>query len=126
MAKRPLSPADLEQVHRLAQQWGKIVVRQTWGDQGPDLDVDLDQMEQVAVAAVLGLLAGTLETATAQQAQSLGSQQPCPDCGQLCPLGHEPRPVHTRAGPFLHHEPKAHCPDCRRDFFPSAAAPGPG
>ena len=126
MAKRPLSPADLEQVHRLAQQWGKIVVRHTWGDQGPDLDVDLDQMEQVAVAAVRGLLAGTLETATDQQAQRLADPHPCPDCGRLCPLAHEQRPIHTRARPFRHREPVADCPDCRRAFFPSQAAPGPG
>ncbi len=126
MAKRPLSPADLERIHQLAKRWGKIVVRQTWGDQGPDLDVDLDQMEQVAMAAVRGLLAGTLEDATAQQAQRLGTQYPCPDCGHSCPLGHEPRRVHTRGGPFEHHEPLAHCPVCDRDFFPPAALSRPG
>jgi len=126
MALSPLSPADLERVHQLAQQWGKIVVRQTWGEQGPGLDVSLDQMEQVAVAAVRGLLAGTLQAATTQQARGLGTQHPCPDCDRLCPLTHETRPVHTRAGPFLHCEPVARCPACRRDFFPPTALPGPG
>jgi hypothetical protein len=126
MAQSTLSPADLEHIHQLAKRWGQIVVRQTWGEQGPGLDVTLDQMEQAALAAVRGLLAGTLEAATAQHAQHLGSQQPCPDCGRPCPLSHEPRPVHTRAGPFEHREPLAHCPVCDRDFFPPEALPGPG
>ena len=126
MAKSSPSPADLERVHRLAQHWGQIVVRQTWGEQGPDLDVSLDHMEQLAGAAVRGLLAGTLEAATEQQGQRLGNTLTCPDCGQACPLAHETRQVHTSAGPFQHREPMAHCPACRRDFFPSAAVPGPG
>ena len=118
---RKLSPQDLEQVYQLAKGWGKIVVRQQWGEQGPGLDVNLEQMEDVAMAAVRGLLAGTLEQATDQQAELLGDQQACPDCGRLCPLTHEDRQITTRGGPFDHHEPKAHCPACRRDFFPSTS-----
>jgi hypothetical protein len=126
MAKSTLSPADLEHIHQLAKRWGPIVVRHTWGEQGPGLDVTLDQMEQAALAALRGLLAGTLEAATQQQAQHLGNQQPCPDCGRPCPLHHEPRPMHTRGGPFEHREPLAHCPVCDRDFFPPEALPGSG
>ena len=118
---RKLSPQDLDQVFQLAKGWGKIVVRQHWGEQGPGLDVNLEQMEDVAIAAVRGLLAGTLEQATDQQAELLGDQQACPDCGRLCPLTHEGRQITTRGGPFEHHEPKAHCLACRRDFFPSAS-----
>jgi hypothetical protein len=126
MAKAKLTDKDLEQVYQLAKRWGKIVVRQQWGDQGPGLDVDLAQMEAVAMAAVRGMLAGTLETATGQQAQHLGPQQPCPQCGRLCPVTEEEREVHTRGGPFAHREPKGHCPACRRDFFPSASGPEAG
>lgn len=83
--------------------------------------MNLDQMEAVAMAAVRGLLAGTLEAATAQQAEHLGQQHPCPDCGRLCPLTEEERPVTTGIGSFVHREPMGHCPACRRDFFPSAS-----
>lgn len=124
MATRKPTPEDLERIAELAQRWGKIVVQQMWGEQGPGLDVNLDQMGQVAMAAVRGLLAGTLETATEQQGRKLGEQQPCPDCGRLCPVVTEERTVTTGGGPFEHHEPKAHCPACRRDFFPPTADSG--
>jgi hypothetical protein len=126
MPSRKLSPQDLQKIHDLAHQWGKIVVRHAFGDEGPGLDVDLDTMEAVAVAAARGLTAGALEQATAQQAQRLGDAQPCPACGQLCPVGHEERSIQVRGGgDFCHRDPVCHCPACRRDFFPPAALPPP-
>jgi hypothetical protein len=124
MATREPTPEDLGRITELARRWGKIIVKEQWGERGPGLDVNLDQMEQVATAAPRGLLAGTLEAATTQQAQQLTDQQPCPDCGRVCPVVTEDRTVTTGDGPFEHHEPKAHCPDCRRDFFPPASAAG--
>jgi hypothetical protein len=124
MATREPTPEDLERITELAKRWGKIVVQEHWGEHGPGLDVNLDQMEQVALAALRGLLAGTLETATRQQAHTLGEQHSCPDCGRLCPLVTEDRTVTTGCGSFEHHEPKAHCPACRRDFFPPTGAAG--
>ena len=124
MSTPKLTGEDLAHIEELAARWGKMVVKHQWGDQGPGLDVTLDQMEQVAMAAVRGLLAGTLETATAQQAQQLGDQQPCPDCQRLCPLTTEERPVITGTGSFHHREPTGHCPACRRAFFPPTATVG--
>lgn len=124
MATHKPTQEDLARVEELAKRWGKRVVQEQWGSEGPDLDVNLDQMEEVAMAAVRGLLAGTLEVATAQQAEHLGQQHPCPDCGRLCPLTVEERPVTTSIGIFDHREPMGHCPACRRDFFPSASASG--
>lgn len=119
MATRSLTEQDKAAIFQLAKQWGKIVVRQAFGDDGPGLDVDLDTMEAVAVAAAQGLTAGALEVATQQQAQQLGRQQPCPGCGRLCNVNAEDRPLQVRGGHFDHHEPVCHCPTCRRDFFPS-------
>ena len=51
MASGKLSDKDLAEIHCLAKQWGKIVVRRMFGDEGPGLDIDLDCMEQVAAAA---------------------------------------------------------------------------
>jgi hypothetical protein len=123
MGARKATAEDLKRIEELAKRWGKIIVREHWGEQGPGLDVDLTQMEDVGVAAMRGLLAGTLESATQQQASQLGEQQACPKCGKMCPLKHEERPIAVRGGgSFEHHEPKAHCSACRRDFFPSASA----
>src|SRR5277367_5261531 len=86
MATHKPTGEDLARIEDLAKRWGKVVVKEQWGDGGPGLDVDLDQMEQVAMAAVRGLLAGTLEVATGEQAQHLRDHQSCPDCGRSCPL----------------------------------------
>src|SRR5258708_2737329 len=78
MASGKLNDKDLAEIHALAKQWGKIVVRRAFGDQGPGLDIDLDTMERIAVAAAAGLTAGALEEATAQQAHLLDGDLPCP------------------------------------------------
>jgi hypothetical protein len=122
MGSRKLTPEDLEHISKLAKSWGKIIVRRAFGDEGPGLEVDLDQMEQVAVAAARGLTAGALEEATSQQSQLLGSMQPCPQCAQPCPVDWDERPIQVRGGTtFQHREPECYCPTCRRAFFPSAS-----
>src|SRR5580765_5328218 len=121
MATRKLSPEELQAVTRLAKQWGKIVVKHAFGEQGPGLDVDFAQMEEVACAAARGVTEGALEAATAQQGQLLGEKQPCPHCGQLCTVGSAERPLRASGGAIQLREPKCHCPTCRRDFFPSAS-----
>lgn len=121
MATRKLSPEELQAVTRLAKQWGKIVVKHAFGEQGPGLDVDFTQMEEVACAAARGLTEGALETATAQQGQLLGEKQLCPQCGKLCTVGSAERPLRVKGGVLSLCEPKCYCPTCRRDFFPSAS-----
>lgn len=121
MATRKLSREELEAVNRLAKQWGKIVVKQAFGEQGPGLDVDFAQMEEVACAAARGLTEGALEAATAQQGHLLGEKQPCPQCGKLCRVGSAERPLRAKGGTIPLREPKCYCPTCRRDF-PSASA----
>lgn len=121
MATSKLTPQELQTIHDCAAQWGKIVARRAFGDDGPGLDVDLTTLEQVAVAAARGLTEGTLTTLLEQQAQSLPAEQPCPDCGHLCPVHHEARELIGHGGTLTYHEPLCHCPACRRDFFPSTA-----
>jgi hypothetical protein len=115
MTTRKLSAEELEAVTRLAKQWGKIVVKHAFGEQGPGLDVDFAQMEEVASAAARGLTEGALEVATAQQGQLLGEKQPCPQCGSA------ERPMRVKGGVLPLREPKCYCPSCRRDFFPSTS-----
>jgi len=125
MSRRQLTPQQLQELRALASQWGKIVARRAFGDAGPGLDVDLDAMEQVAQAAAAGLTEGTLQTCLEQQALALGAEQPCPACGRPCPVQREPRPLAVRGGRLEQSEPVCHCPACRRDFFPPAAAAAP-
>jgi hypothetical protein len=122
MARVPLTPQDLQKIRDLAAQWGKIVARRAFGDQGPGTDVALTAMEEVALAAAAGLTEGTLATLLEQQAHVLGQQQACPACGCLCPVRRQPRPLDVRGGSLQLSEPLCHCPDCRRDFFPPTDA----
>jgi hypothetical protein len=125
MASRPFTPEELQELSRLAAQWGKIVSRRAFGDEGPGLDVDFRTMEQIAYAAAAGLTEGALQTFLEQQAQALGPQRPCPDCGRLCVLRRQERPLHAQGAQLHQSEPVGHCPDCRRDFFPPTADPAP-
>ena len=123
MARRSFTPEQLQEFQRFAAQWGKIIARRAFGDDGPGLDVDLDAMEQLTCAAAAGLTEGTLQTLLEQQATALGEQQPCPECGRTCAVHRQQRPLHVQGAALQQSEPVCHCPDCRRDFFPPTAPP---
>ena len=125
MARRTFTPEQLQEFQRFAAQWGKIIARRAFGDDGPGLDSDLDAMEQIAQAATAGLNEGTLQTLLERQANALGEQQRCPDCGRACALGRQERPLQVQGGTLLQSEPVCRCPDCRRDFFPPTAPAAP-
>ena len=126
MARTQFTPEELQELRKLAAAWGKIVSRRAFGDDGPGLDVDFRTMEQIASAAAAGLTEGTLQLLLEQQADKLPEQQPCPDCGRLCATQPHTRPLTARGAHLAQVERAAHCPDCRRDFFPPAAPAGPG
>lgn len=121
MAAPQLTPEQLQDIRNLAAGWGKIAARRAFGDAGPGLDADLATMEQVAVAAARGLTEGTLAALLEQQAEALSAESPCPACSRPCPIRREPRPLTARGGDLCYREPVAHCPACRRDFFPSTS-----
>lgn len=126
MARRPFTPQELLELRQLAAQWGNIVARRAFGDAGPGLDVDFDMMEPIAHAAAQGLTEGTRQTLLESQTAALGDPQPCPDCGPAGPVHRQERPLRTKGVELQQNEPVAHCPDCRRDFFPPAADPAAG
>lgn len=125
MARRSFTPEQIHELRCFAAQWGKIVARRVFGEDGPGLDVDFATMEQIALAAATGVTEGTLQTLLEQQAETLGQQQPCPDCGRPCALHREERTLQVQGTPLQQSEPVCHCPDCRRDFFPPTAALAP-
>jgi hypothetical protein len=126
MAHREIPPELLQEIRDLAAGWGKIVARRAFGEAGPGLDTDFEAMEQLARAAAAGLTEGALATLLEQQAQALGEHAPCPGCGTSRAVHRERRTVHLPGGTVPQSEPVGHCPACRRDFFPPAAALAPG
>jgi hypothetical protein len=112
---------DRAGLERLAAGWGKVVARRVHEEVGPELDLDADDMEQMAAAAACAVARGTLEDLLERKAAQLGLEQPCPACQRLCQVGRQPRVIKSWAGAVTYAEPKCHCPACRRDFFPSAS-----
>ena len=121
MAGRRLTPEKIQAIRDFTAHWGKIVARRALEDAGPDAGLDFQAMEDLAAAAAAGLTEGTLAALLEQRAQALPAEVPCPDCGRLCPVTPEERPLTLHTGQTIPlHEPLAHCPACRRDFFPPA------
>ena len=118
------TPEELRELHGLAARWAQIVSKRAFGDDGPGLDVDFNTFEQIATAAAQGLTEGTLQLLLEQQAGKLPPNQPCPTCGKLCPTQSRTRPLTAQGAEVQQVERIAHCPDCRRDFFPPAGGTG--
>lgn len=126
MATPRFTPEELQELHNLAAQWAKIVSKRAFGDDGPGLDVDFRTFEQIATAAAQGLTEGTLQLLLQQQALRLTSEQSCPSCGKVCPTQPHTRSLTAQGVQVEQVERVAHCPDCRRDFFPPANGTGVG
>src|SRR5262245_246000 len=80
---RPLpfrkSPSmDRSGVEPRAEGGGKIVARRIHEDVGADLDLDADDIEQVAATAAGAVARGTIEGLLGRKASLLGTERPCP------------------------------------------------
>lgn len=112
---------DRTEVERLAEGWGKVVARRVHEEVGPDLDLDADDIEQMAVTAARAVARGTIADLLERKAALLGAEQLCPTCRRPCTVRRQPRAIDFWGGEVTYAEPRCHCPACRRDFFPSAA-----
>jgi hypothetical protein len=121
MVSAKIAERRIKEIEDLAKGWGKLVAREAYPN-GPELDVSLADMEDIAAAASRALVAGVVETLAGDQSEKLGKEHPCPTCGKHCELEQKPRPITVRGGTATLDEPVAHCSACRRDFFPSASS----
>jgi hypothetical protein len=110
---------DLSHLRGMAYGWGKVVSRRAYGDEGPGLDIDFDSIESLAVEIGQAVIKGAIEETLKTQLKLLGDHQPCPACARACPMDTASRTIQGRGGPIEYLEPVAHCPACRRDFFPA-------
>jgi hypothetical protein len=113
---------DSAGIGRVAEGWGKVVARRVEEEVGPDLDLDADDIEQIAKTAALAVVKSTVDELLEKKARALSVEQPCPECQRLCPVQRVPRAIAFWGAEVEYHEPKCHCPACRRDFFPSASS----
>ena len=76
---------ELDQLRALAAQWGQIVSRRAFGDDGPGLDVDFRTFEQIATVAAQGLTEGTLQLLLQQPADKLPTSSLVPRAASSVP-----------------------------------------
>ena len=93
---------------------------EVYGPEGPELDSDMDEFEDLAVLAARAAFDAVIAKALVLQNQKLPPQLRCPKCQRECPVKFEKRTVQGRLGPATIQEPVCHCLACDRDFFPSA------
>ena len=68
----------------------------------------------------------SLQRAACEAAAAAQTSAACPQCGASCLVETRTRTLQGLDGPVQVLEVAAHCPACRRDFFPSAASPRAG
>ena len=105
---------------KLAGQMAEIFSEEIYGAEGPPLDSDIDEFEDLAVLAARAAFDAVIAKALVLQNQKLPAQLPCPHCQRDSPVGFEERTIQGRMGPASIQEPVCHCSVCDRDFFPSA------
>ncbi len=110
---RTLSPT-------LAKQLADTFSKEAFGADGPELDCDIDEIEEVAVLAAKATFDAVIARALVLQNRKLPDKLPCPTCEEQCLVKFIERIVRGRIGPTTIQEPVCHCSTCDRDFFPSA------
>jgi len=74
--------------------------------------------ESLALGQLLSRL--SLARSAAEVTATGDASAACPTCGARHPVAAKKRTIESLAGPIELVESVAHCPACRRDFFPSA------
>lgn len=115
-----------ELASKLAVELAGPFAQEVFGPEGPALDCDIDEMEDVAELAARAAFDAVIARAMLLQNQKLPKRLSCPDCQRQCPVRFEKRTVRGRMGPAGIQEAVCHCPTCDRDFFPSAGSVAAG
>src|SRR5215469_12765461 len=112
---------DRAGVEQLAEGWGKVVARRVHDEVGPELDLDADDIEQMAVTAARAVARGTIADLLERKAALLGPEQPCPTCQRLCDVRRQPRAIDFWGCAGAHPEPDSH-PTRRSSDLPTTAS----
>ena len=105
---------------RLARQLAELFAEEVYGSEGPELETDIDEFEDLAVLAARAAFDAVIARALVLQNEQLPPQFPCPDCQRKCRVKLEERTIQGRLGTAGIQEPVCHCSACDRAFFTSA------
>lgn len=110
------------QIGQWAAESAKVFSAGIYGEEGPSLLADIDEIEDNAVMAAIAVFDATIARALELQNQKLPEKMPCPDCQSTCSVRLKSRTIQGRLGPATIQEPVCRCSVCDRDFFPSAGS----
>jgi hypothetical protein len=85
---------------------------------GPELDCDIDEIEDLAVLAARAAFDAVIARALLLQNQKLPDQLACPKRENRCRVDFKRPAVRGRMGPAEIQEPVCHCSKCERGVFP--------
>jgi hypothetical protein len=109
--------AEIEQLKsRLAELLGEKILAEGDAQGG----ITFAMIESMAHEAGKQMACESAQRAVQRHGERFEGQAECPGCGAWCPVGGRSRKVLAVDGRMEYVEPVAHCPACRRDFFPSA------
>jgi hypothetical protein len=109
-----------EEKTRLLDRLSQIMVEEQREQGTFDRTPHFSTLEQAAHALGQQLSRSSQRRASAEVAASGSLTADCPTCKKSCAVETSQRTVTSLDGPIELSEPKARCPACRRDFFPSA------
>jgi hypothetical protein len=111
---------------KLAGQLAESFSQEIYGAEGPELDCDIDEIEEVAVLAARAAFDAIIARALELQNRRLPERLPCPQCQTESDVRFERRTIQGRLGSASIREPVCRCSVCDRDFFPSAGSVAAG
>ena len=112
-----LGAAEKAQIAEIVDRWSEFLLREIFEESLCEMDID--SMEEAGVFCG-DALARKLSESLLQGRSVTLEEAVCPDCGTHCDIEQNDRTLLLRRGEVRWSEPKAHCPQCQRDFFPSA------
>lgn len=112
-----LEAAEKGRIGEVAERWSEFLLREIFEDGLFEMDIEtLDE----ASAFCGDVLAQKLGEALLRGRSAPLEEAVCPDCDTHCDVEGNDRKLLLRRGEVRWSEPKSHCPQCQRDFFPSA------
>jgi hypothetical protein len=124
MAKNKKATPEVDKELAYIKGVAKSLVDRIYGPAGPAWGTKFTELEETVATIRQALTEEMLQQALSRQATS--TERPpeysvCPACGKPTRTADPPveRRLETGTGEAVWDEPKARCPQCRRDFFPS-------
>jgi hypothetical protein len=109
-----------EEKDRLLRRLAELTVEEQRGRGTFDRTPHMTELEGESLELGRLLSRLSLSRSAAEAAAASETSAACPTCGSRRPIETQKRTVESTAGPVELIESVAHCPTCRRDFFPSA------